>query len=113
MIIIAFSKNTSKVLPRILCRHFRHCAPIICNKNDLTLYQFTHYNHIERIHLHPRDIALLRAYGWKFVYISPNIKTNYDFTHAYSCVDLSKHAIGIHSMFIQTPDSLYKYLTQK
>lgn len=113
MIIIAFSENTSKILPRIFCRRFRHCAPIVCNKNNLTMYQFTHHNTIEQIHLHPRDIALLRTHGWKFIYISPNTKTNYDFTHAYSCVDLSKHAIGIHSMFIQTPDSLYKYLTQK
>ncbi len=113
MIIIAFSKHTSKILPRILCRRFRHCAPIICDKDNLIMYQFINRHHIEQIRLNQRDIAILRAHGWKFVYISPNIKTNYDFTYAYSCVDLSKHAIGIRSVFIQTPDSLYKYLTQK
>ena len=113
MIIIAFSEKTSKILPRVLCRRFRHCAPIICDKNDLIMYQFTHVNHIEQIHIKPRDIAILRAHGWKFIYISPNTKRAVDFDRAYSCVDLSKRAVGIHSIFIQTPYGLYKYLVKK
>ena len=114
MIIIAFSKNTSKVLPHILCRHFRHCAPIICNGNHLVMYQFITHNHIEQIHIKPRDIGVLRAHGWEFIYVSPTINCNlFDYMHAYSCVDLSKRAIGLKSIFIQTPYGLYKHLQQK
>ena len=113
MIIIAFSENTSKILPRILCHHFRHCAPIICNKNDLVMYQFIRRNNIAKIHLRPRDIAILRAHGWKFIYTSPYTQTCQGFTPPYSCVDLSKRALGIKSIFIQTPYALYKYLVKK
>lgn len=112
--IIAFSETTSKILPRILCRRFRHCAPIICNKNDLIMYQFIKRHQITEIHLHARDIRILQAHGWKFIYMSPDI-TIHDLhcENAYSCVDLSKRALGIHSIFIQTPFALYKYLTPK
>ena len=115
MIIIAFSPNTSKILPRIFCRHFRHCAPIICDKNDLVMYQFTNKHNITQIHLNHRDIKILQAHDWKFIYISPNNTPAYDFDSAppFSCVDLSKRVIGIHSIFIQTPHALYKYLVKK
>jgi len=114
MIIIAFSENTSKILPRIICRRFRHCAPIICNRNNLIMYQFIRHNKIEQINLRTRDIAILRAHDWHFVYIPSDIQlhTNY-LLNAYSCVDLSKRAVGIKSIFIQTPTALYKYLTRK
>ena len=114
MIIIAFSKNTSKILPRMLCRRFRHCAPIICNGHDLVLHHFIRHNHIEQIHINPRDIEILRTHGWEFIYVSPTINTNhFDYMRAYSCVDLSKRAIGLKSIFIQTPYGLYKHLQQK
>ena len=113
MIIIAFSENTSKILPRMLCRRFRHCAPIICDKNNLIMYQFINPKNIVKIKLRQRDIALLRAHGWQFIYISPNKNVNIDCIHAYSCVDLSKQVAGIHSIFIQTPYGLYKHLLTK
>ena len=114
MIIIAFSENTSKLLPRILCRRFRHCAPIICNRNNLIMYQFVHRNKIEQICLRTRDIALLRAHGWHFVYLPTDIQIHdHCLLRAYSCVDLSKRAIGMKSLFIQTPLALYKKLTRK
>lgn len=113
MIIIAFSENTSKILPRILCRHYRHCAPIVCNDKDLIMYQFIKRNRITKIHLHPRDIVILRQHGWAFIYISPVTNVNLDYVSAYSCVDLSKRALKLKSMFIQTPYALYKHLTHK
>ena len=114
MVIIAFSENTSKILPRILCRNFRHCAPIVCNKKDLIMYQFINKNHIAQIHLNTRDIKILAAHGWRFIYISPSTPIHdFDFTHAYSCVDLSKRAIGVHSIFIQTPYTLFRFLAKK
>ena len=114
MIIIAFSENTSKILPRILCRKYRHCAPIIPDNDELIMYQFVTRHHIVQIHLNPRDIVILRAHGWKFVYCSPSVTTPaFNFVQSYSCVDLSKRALGIRSFFIQTPYALYKYLTRK
>ena len=114
MIIIAFSKHTSKILPRMLCRKLCHCAPIICNGNDLVMYQFIRHNHIEQIHIRPRDIDILRTHGWEFIYVSPTITSNdCDYMRAYSCVDLSKRTIGLKSVFIQTPYGLYKHLQQK
>ena len=114
MIIIAFSENTSKILPRILCHRFRHCAPIICDGNNLIMYQFVRRNKIKQISLRTRDIAILRAHGWHFVYIPADIQLHdCCLFRAYSCVDLSKRAIGMKSLFIQTPFALYKKLTHK
>ena len=113
MMIIAFSENTSKILPRILCRKYRHCAPIVCDEHGLIMYQFINRKNIVKIKLSQRDITILRTHGWKFIYISPNVKINLDCAHAYSCVNLSKRALNIHSIFIQTPYALYKYLTHQ
>ena len=114
MIIIAFATHSSKILPRIFCRRFRHCAPIICTQKNLVMYQFIKRHHIVKITLDTRDIAILRAHGWQFVYISPWTQIHApDFDSAYSCVDLSKRAIDVKSVFIQTPNALYKHLTRK
>ena len=108
MVIIAFSNKTSKVLPHIFCRKFLHCAPIFRKNNKLIMYQFTRIHHVSTIELQNRDIAILRAYGWRFIYIPTDIPDDFNPTKAFSCVDLSKRAIGIHNSFIQTPYSLYK-----
>lgn len=114
MIIIAFSENSSKILPNIFCRRFRHCAPIICTQKNMIMYQFVKRHRIVKIPINTRDITILRAHGWQFVYVSPGAsKNNLDLKHVYSCVDLSKRTIGIKSTLIQTPYALYKYLTRK
>ena len=113
MIIIAFSRTTSKLLPRIFCRQFRHCAPILREGNELVMYQFTHAHNITKIHLQNRDISILRAHGWQFIYIPIDAPYDFNLIHAYSCVDLSKRAIGIHNIFIQTPYALYKHIIPK
>ena len=110
MVIIAFSNKTSKILPRIICRHFRHCAPIFRIDNKLIMYQFTNMHNITKIELHNRDIAILRAHGWRFIYIPTDAPHDFATIHAYSCVCLSKRAIGIHNKLIQTPYALYKYI---
>ena len=112
MIIIAFSKHTSKILPRILCHNFRHTAPILQTGHDLVMYQFVRPRHIEKINLHTRDIKILQSHGWQFVYVPIDAPHDFVSYESYSCVDLSKHALGIRNIFIQTPDSLYKYITQ-
>ena len=112
MIIIAFSRQTSKILPRIFCRRFRHCAPILRIGKKLIMYQFTGIHNITKIELQNRDISILRAHGWRFVYLPYDIQNDFS-EHAYSCVDLSKRALGIHNRFIQTPNALYKYIAPK
>lgn len=115
MIIIAFAQNTSKLLPKITCRHFRHCAPIVPTSKpgkNLVMYQFIHKRHIEQIPINMRDIKLLRAHGWQFVYIPRDLPHQFNPNDAYSCVDLSKRAIGLNARTIWRPDALYKYLNE-
>lgn len=114
MIIIAFSGKTSKILPRVLCRRFRHCAPIIPTPDiagQMIMYQFIRHGKIAQITLNMRDIKILAAHGWQFVYLpgdAPNMAT----VRAWSCVGLSKHAARIHNRRILTPNGLYRFLTK-
>ena len=113
MIIIAFSDKTSKILPRIFCRHLRHCAPIIPTGGQrLVMFQFTSRARVQKINLTMRDIRVLRANGWKFVYVAKSAHASCDMTRAITCVDLSKRVLNIKDFRIQTPYALYKHLTQ-
>lgn len=112
MIIVAFCTQTSKFLPRVLCRHFRHCAPIITApgaKKPLVMYQFVTRHKIARLALDVRDMNTLRRHGWKFVCI-PNATPQTDNMRGITCVDFTKHVIGIRRARIQTPDALFKYI---
>ncbi len=113
MIIIAFSCKTSKILPRIFCRHFRHCATIIPTKNgNMTLYQFVRRGHVAKINIKVRDISILYAHGWRFVCMPINPPADFDYMRAITCVDLAKRATGIRAWHTQTPDALYKKIRQ-
>ena len=109
MIIIAFAPNTSKLLPRIICRRFKHVAPIYVKQNKLIMYQFISHNNIAQIPLQMRDLKILARHGWCFVClaVSPR-KTPINNLHAITCVSMVKKIIGIHNIFIQTPYALYK-----
>lgn len=111
MLIIGFTSKTSKILPHVLCRKWRHCAPILTCPNDGTMimYQFVRRGKIAQIKLHLRDIKLLHAAGWRFIYLPITPQSN--FTHgAWTCVDMTKRAIGISAPFVKTPNALYKKL---
>lgn len=114
MIIIAFSNKTSKFIPNLLCRKLKHVAPIVPHGDRLIMYQFVSYGRVEKIVLRMRDIQILKAHGWNFIYID-GIRLPYEFNPytAHTCVDLSKRAIGIKRWRIQTPLGLYKELTNK
>lgn len=113
MIIIAFSNKTSKIIPNILCRRLKHVAPIVPRDDKLILFQFIKRGHIEKVVLQMRDIKILRAHGWEFIYIDgATVPPNFNPYTAYSCVDLTKRAIGVHDWRIQTPHGLYKRLTR-
>lgn len=114
MIIIAFSAKTSKILPRIFCRGFRHCAPIVPTTNDsgeLIMYQFVRPGNIAKITLHLRDIQILAAYGWQFVYL-PIDAPDMTVVNAWSCVALSKYVLKIHNPMLLTPNALHRFLTK-
>ncbi len=111
MIIIAFSNKTSKFIPNVLCRHFKHVAPIVPRDDKLILFQFVKRGHVEKIVLQLRDIQILQARGWKFIYIDGTaVPTDFNPYVARTCVDLTKRAIGIRNWCIQTPLALYKNL---
>lgn len=113
MVIIAFSNKTSRLIPNLLCRDMKHAAPIVPHSNKLVMYQFVKRGRVEKITLRMRDIKILGAHGWTFVYIdgaTPPHKFNP--YAARTCVDLSKRAIGVRDWRIQTPRGLYKRLTR-
>ncbi|MCL1891830.1 MAG: hypothetical protein FWF97_00840 [Alphaproteobacteria bacterium] len=90
-IIIGFTHKTSKILPKIFCRNFRHCAVITENpsrqlvaftrirtdakrrankekrtKNKYIMIQVG-FGAIKFIPLQKRDLKILEQHGWMFV----------------------------------------------
>ena len=107
MVIIAFAPKSSKILPNIFCKNFKHFAVIAKDKNEFLLYQFVSRNHIDTVKIKSRDITVLGAHGWRFVYIPRNLPYVFPIK-TWTCVALAKYAIGINAPFVQTPDALYK-----
>ncbi|MBR4892161.1 MAG: hypothetical protein IKZ34_03215 [Alphaproteobacteria bacterium] len=110
MIIIAFCKNTSRILPRLLCHRFKHVAPIGVYPDCLILHQFINRKHIKTIKLDMRDLKILQKYDWRFIYLTGNLPNEFYATNARTCVQMTKTAIRLRNIFIQTPNALYKYL---
>lgn len=109
MVIIGFSDKTSKLGVRMICRHFKHCVIITGKNNRFVLHQFVRKNHVVRIAVSNRSVAQLRTHDWVFVYLKRRCVLDFD-VHAATCVNYVKHAIGLKNFWIQTPDSLYRYL---
>lgn len=110
MIIIGFSTKTSKILPRILCKHFKHCAPIIKVGENFLMYQFVKYNDIKTIPITAQGLELLKRAGWHFIKINTKPVKPFKAYNAVTCVCFTKKFIRIHAPFIQTPDALYRKL---
>lgn len=110
MMIIAFSNKTSKILPRIFCGKFKHVAPITVNDDKLVLYQFVRYGNVVKIPLLARDIEILKAHGWRFVYLQNAQAHNVNTSRVLSCVQLAKGMIGMRCPHIQTPNALYNMI---
>ena len=114
IIYIGFSTKTYKTLARIVCRRFKHCAPVVVTKNKCKIYQFTKTNKITIINVKKRDIKILEQFGWKFVKYSANsLPQNALNIRAITCVQFTKRFCGIEKITLQTPDALLKYLIQK
>ena len=93
MIIIGFSDKTRKILPRICCRQMKHVAPIVVHGAELVLYQFVRRGHVQQIKLKMRDLKILGAYGWRFVYVPCALPQEFDTHGVWTCVQLTKRAI--------------------
>ena len=113
MIFIGFSVVSHKLSAKILCKHFRHCAPIIINNGKCVMYQFVDKNNIAKIPLKLRDIKILEHHGWKFIkYDGKFARTDVLKQKGIiiTCVQFTKHFCGINKKTIQTPDALFRFL---
>jgi len=114
MLYIGFSTKTHKKFARIVCKYFRHCAPIIMYNDKYVLYQFVDRKNIIPIEIKPRDIQILVQHGWTFI----KYNGKFDITIALksksmTCVQFTKNLCGIRNITIQTPDGLFKKLNKK
>lgn len=111
MIYIGFSKKTHKLYARILCKRFKHCAPVIVRNNKYYLYQFVNRDDIGIITLKRRDLLILQQYGWVFVKCKykPNLKYTKN-NKTLTCVQFTKQMCGITDKKIITPYDLFKYV---
>ena len=108
---IGFSTQTHKPIAKFVCHKFKHCAPVIIDKNNVKIYQFTKYRNVNIIEIKLRDIKILKRYGWIFIKYKNNKKTpKYKQIHAITCVHFTKQFFNIHKISIQTPDALLKHL---
>ncbi|MBR5904139.1 MAG: hypothetical protein IKZ49_01235 [Alphaproteobacteria bacterium] len=113
MLYIGFSTKTHKILPHIVCKHFRHCAPVKINNNNCVLYQFVRMNKIVKINLSMKDLNILKHYDWKFIkYVHKFDDSGALNSKSITCVQFTKKLCGIKNKNILTPDDLYKYLTK-
>lgn len=111
MIIVGFTHKTSKIPPRIFCRRFRHCAPVVIEQGGkMVLYQFVGRNNIVPIHITMRDLRLLRAHGWNFICMPHTASHNFAIKHVRTCVELTCRIIGMRGWRPVTPDGLYRKL---
>lgn len=111
MICIGFSTQTHRLYARILCRHFRHVAPILITKNKCIIYQFTERNKITLICIRHKDLHILETYGWKFIKYKCKFTPRHALqTKPINCVQWTKRACGINKRYILTPDALFRYL---
>ena len=111
MIYIGFSTRSHKISAHILCRHFRHCAPVLLCDNKYILYQFSNMRNIHSIILSERDLKILEKYGWQFIKIHKKANLHCALeTKSLTCVQFTKKFCGINNIKIQTPDALFKYI---
>lgn len=111
MVIIAFAPKSSRILPNLFCKRFKHCAVVVPNSNGFILYQFITRKHIEKIQIKPRDIKILGQYGWHFVYVPCALHKPFP-PKSLTCVNMAKYALGIRAPFIQTPRALYNAINE-
>ena len=114
MVYIGFSTKTHKLYARILCKKFKHVAPVLMTNNKCIIYQFVRFNKVVPISVKKRDLNILTHYGWKFVKYDCEFEPERAIkTKPINCVQFTKCACGIKNIAIQTPDALLRYTTHK
>jgi len=112
MLYIGFSNYSSKCYANILCKKYKHCAPVIINKKDVIIYQFIRINKVAKILVQKNDIKKLERHGWTFVKIASHTRETLA-EHCLTCVQFTKKMCGIKNITIQTPLALFNYLNRK
>lgn len=100
-------------MPNLICREFKHVAPILIKNNKKELWQFVKKNNIVKIPVNLRDLRLLHEYKWKFIVLSEIYTKDVNLKKCYTCVQMTKQLIGIKKLYVQTPDGLYKKLKRE
>ena len=114
MIYIGFSNTSHKLYTKILCKNFRHCAVFLIKKETCIIYQFVQPGKIILIPIRKSDIKILKKYGWFFIRYNKKTLPNKEKRFmCLTCVQYTKYLCGIKNIKIQTPDGLFKYLSNK
>ena len=109
MLYIGFSDYSNKTLARMLCKKYKHCAPIIIDNKNIVIYQFVHMNKIVKIIRPKCDLNRLCQNGWVLIKYHTQPKQNIK-KKCLTCVQFTKYVCGIKNIWIQTPLDLFKYI---
>jgi hypothetical protein len=112
MLYIGFSNYSNKPHAKLLCKEYKHCAPIVINGDTAVIYQFVRINKIVKITVQKKDLKMLRRHGWKFIKYPIDTKC-IPYCIYLTCVQFTKSVCGIKNIKIQTPLALFKYLNGK
>ncbi len=112
MLYIGFSNYSNKFYAKIFCKKYKHCAPIVVNKNNATIYQFVHMKKTLKIVIKKSDLRLLKQHGWVFIKYSTKLQEK-SAIPCLTCVQFTKQACGIKNIKIQTPQALLNHLSKK
>ena len=112
MLYIGFSNYSNKFYAKIFCKQYKHCAPIVVNKNGAIIYQFVHINKTVKINIKKSGLKLLKQHGWTLIKYPIQLKEKHTML-CLTCVQFTKRVCGIKNIKIQTPSSLLNYLNKK
>lgn len=112
--LIGFTHKTSKILPKIFCKKFKHCAVIFDLDKEYIFVQIGK-DGIRIIQIGNKEIKLLESSGWFFIKIKQepitrNTNLKIHLPNMLTCVGFAKKSLCIYKPFIWTPDQLYNYL---
>ena len=114
MLYIGFSTTSHKPFAKIICKKYKHCAPIKIQNGKGVLYQFVNMYKIVLIPINLKDLKILETFGWKFAKYNENITPEHAIkTKTITCVQFTKRVCGIKNITIQTPDALLKHIDKK
>ena len=108
---IGFSTKTHKLHAKLICRKYKHCAPVIVVGKRAVIYQFVNAKKIVPVNVRKQDLKKLKNFGWVFIQYKSKTHCK-DIVHirALTCVQFTKRFFHIKKILIQTPDALFKYL---